>query len=71
MGNSIPSIVVTGISGNLGRQLLPLLGAFRVVGVDFRPPKTDQPLQFEQMDLLKKRRAFSSSNCFATCDLWR
>jgi nucleoside-diphosphate-sugar epimerase len=51
MGNGPPSIVVTGISGNLGRRLLPLLGGFRVVGVDFRPPVTDQPLQFEQMDL--------------------
>jgi nucleoside-diphosphate-sugar epimerase len=51
MGNSTPSIVVTGISGNLGRQLLPLLGAFRVVGVDFRPPQTSHSLQFEQMDL--------------------
>ena len=54
MGNSTPSIVVTGISGNLGRHLLPLLGSFRVVGVDFRPPKTDQPLQFEQMDLAEE-----------------
>jgi len=52
--NSTPSIVVTGISGNLGRQLLPLLSSFRVVGVDFRPPQTDLPLQFEQMDLAEE-----------------
>src|SRR5581483_684327 len=52
--NSTPSIVVTGISGNLGRQLLPLLRSFRVVGVDFRPPQTDLPLQFEQMDLAEE-----------------
>jgi nucleoside-diphosphate-sugar epimerase len=51
MGNGPPSIVVTGISGNLGRRLLPMLAGFRVVGVDFRPPQTDQALQFEQMDL--------------------
>jgi UDP-glucose 4-epimerase len=51
MGNSTPSIVVTGISGNLGRQLLPLLNSFRIVGVDFRPPQTDHALQFEKMDL--------------------
>ena len=51
MGNSTPSIVVTGISGHLGRHVLPLLRSFRVVGVDFRPPQTDQSLQFEQMDL--------------------
>jgi len=52
--NSTPSIVVTGISGNLGRQLLPLLSSFRVVGVDFRPPQTDLPIQFEQMDLAEE-----------------
>jgi nucleoside-diphosphate-sugar epimerase len=51
MGNSTPSVVVTGVSGGLARRLLPLLSAFRVVGVDFRPPQTDHPLQFEQMDL--------------------
>jgi len=51
MANGPPSIVVTGISGNLGQRLLPMLAGFRVVGVDFRPPTTDQPLQFEQMDL--------------------
>ena len=50
MGNGPPSIVVTGISGNLGRRLLPMLAGFRVVGVDIRPPATDQPVQFEQMD---------------------
>ncbi len=54
MANSTPSIVVTGISGNLGRQLLPLLSSFRVVGVDFRPPQTDHSLQFEQMDLAEE-----------------
>ena len=54
MGDSAPSVVVTGISGNLGRRLLPLLGSFRVVGVDFRPPQTDHPLQFEQMDLAEE-----------------
>ncbi len=65
MGNSIPSIVVTGISGNLGRQLLPLLRAFRVVGVDFRPPQTDQSLQFEQMDLAEE------ASCLQLLQLFR
>src|SRR5436190_19130037 len=51
MGNGPPSIIVTGIFGNLGRRLLPMLSGFRVVGVDFRPPATDPALQFEQMDL--------------------
>lgn len=51
MADAQPSIVVTGISGNLGHRLLPLLSRFRVVGVDFRPPQTDLPIRFEQMDL--------------------
>jgi len=51
MGDALPSIVVTGISGNLGQRLLPLLSHFRVVGVDFRPPQADLPIRFEQMDL--------------------
>jgi nucleoside-diphosphate-sugar epimerase len=51
MADALPSIVVTGISGNLGQRLLPMLAGFRVVGVDFRPPQTDLPIQFVQMDL--------------------
>ena len=51
MADALPSIVVTGISGNLGRRLLPMLAGFRVVGVDFRAPQTDLPTQFVQMDL--------------------
>jgi nucleoside-diphosphate-sugar epimerase len=46
-----PTVVVTGIAGNLGQRLLPLLEDFAVIGVDMRPPKTDRPIQFEQMDL--------------------
>ena len=51
MADALPSIVVTGISGNLGQRLLPMLSGFRVVGVDFRAPKTEVPLKFVQMDL--------------------
>jgi len=46
-----PVVVVTGISGNLGSRLLPLLGSFSVVGVDVSPPQTDRELQFESLDL--------------------
>lgn len=46
-----PVVVVTGISGNLGMRLLPLLGRYTVIGVDVNPPKTDCPLQFESLDL--------------------
>ena len=46
-----PVVVVTGISGNLGLRLLPMLGDYSVIGVDMRPPQTDLPLQFEKLDL--------------------
>jgi nucleoside-diphosphate-sugar epimerase len=50
MADAPPSIIVTGVSGNLGQRLLPMLSGFRVIGVDFRPPQTDAPWQFTQMD---------------------
>src|SRR5689334_21834428 len=51
MADAPPTVIVTGISGNLGRRLLPMLSGFRVVGVDLRPPETNLSVQFEQMDL--------------------
>jgi len=51
MGDAKPTVVVTGISGNLGTRLLPQLGAFNVIGLDVNPPVTDLPQQFERMDL--------------------
>ena len=51
MESSKPVVVVTGVSGNLGLRLLPMLRDFNVIGVDARPPQTDSPLRFEQMDL--------------------
>jgi len=46
-----PVVVVTGVSGNLGSRLLPLLGSYSVIGVDVSPPRTGSELQFESMDL--------------------
>ena len=46
-----PLVVVTGISGNLGGRLLPLLSNYSIIGVDVHPPKTDAELRFEQIDL--------------------
>jgi nucleoside-diphosphate-sugar epimerase len=51
MSSAKPVVVVTGIAGNLGSRLLPLLGDFSVIGVDLNPPQTDLPLQFERLDL--------------------
>ncbi len=48
---SKPTVIVTGISGNLGMRLLRLLDDFNVVGVDFVAPSTDLPLRFEKVDL--------------------
>src|ERR1700692_4535074 len=49
--NEKPVVVVTGISGNLGSRLLPLLGDFSVIGVDLSPPRTDLRQRFEHLDL--------------------
>jgi nucleoside-diphosphate-sugar epimerase len=46
-----PVVVVTGIAGNLGSRLLPLLGDFSVIGVDLGPPQNDSRVQFERLDL--------------------
>ena len=51
MGDAKPTVVVTGISGNLGTRLLPQLSEFNVIGVDIAPPTTSLPLRFERMDI--------------------
>ncbi len=51
MSDPKPTIVVTGINGNLGLRLLPMLADYQVVGIDLSPPKTTLPLRFESMDL--------------------
>ena len=51
MNSEKPTIIVTGVSGNLGLRLLPLLRDFSIVGIDIAPPKTDVPLRFVRMDV--------------------
>lgn len=46
-----PSVLITGISGNLGRRLVSQLPEFSITGVDFRPPSADLGVRFESMDL--------------------
>jgi len=46
-----PTVVVTGVSGNLGLRLLPQLTDFSVIGLDIAPPKTEQSIRFIRMDL--------------------
>ena len=38
--HSSSTVLVTGIAGNLGTRLLPMLSNFHVVGVDLHPPKS-------------------------------
>jgi nucleoside-diphosphate-sugar epimerase len=51
MADSNPTVVVTGVAGNLGLRLLSQLTDFEVIGVDLQRPKTTLPLRFVQMDL--------------------
>jgi nucleoside-diphosphate-sugar epimerase len=69
--NSKGTVLVTGISGNLGLRLLPLLADYQVIGVDLNPPRDSPPLRFVRMDfgqeeschqmflLLKESRPFA------------
>jgi nucleoside-diphosphate-sugar epimerase len=59
------SVLVTGVSGNLGTRLLPYLLEFRVVGVDLRPPQESSLVRFEQMDLGRE------ASCLQLIDLLR
>src|SRR5712671_5009703 len=53
MDTSKPTVVVTGISGNLGQRLVPLLSDYTVVGIDVTPPAV--PIQrFVPLDLGKE-----------------
>lgn len=46
-----PTVLVTGVSGNLGLRLLPMLSEFCVVGVDLREPETIVPVEFHLLNL--------------------
>ena len=51
MANAKPVVVITGVAGNLGSRLTPLLEDFSLIGVDVSPPQVESPLHFERMDL--------------------
>src|SRR5512140_1608454 len=47
-----PTVIITGIAGNLGQRLLPLLNDFSVVGLDIHEPRAGlYPDRFERFDL--------------------
>jgi nucleoside-diphosphate-sugar epimerase len=51
METAKPTIVVTGVSGNLGQRLLPQLSDYTVVGVDVTPPTHSPVARFVPLDL--------------------
>jgi nucleoside-diphosphate-sugar epimerase len=51
MDGEKPSVVVTGIAGNLGLRVLPALADYQVIGIDLNPPHASHPLRFVRMDL--------------------
>jgi len=53
---SASSIAITGVSGNLGQRLLPMLHGRRILGLDMRAPAGEVPssFTFEQIDLGKE-----------------
>jgi len=51
MDTAKPTIVVTGVSGNLGQRLIPQLSDYRVVGVDITPPTHSEVERFVPLDL--------------------
>ena len=51
MDGDKPTVIVTGVAGNLGRRLLPHLADYQVIGVDLHPPQTSDPLRFVRMDI--------------------
>lgn len=46
-----PTILVTGVSGNLGTRLLPFLSEFRVIGVDLSPVPGRPDIAVNRLDM--------------------
>lgn len=65
MNDPRPTILVTGIAGNLGQRLLPLLSDFRIVGVDVSPIAGGPDIDVHPLDLGRE------SSCVALVRLLR
>ncbi|HEV7676747.1 MAG TPA: hypothetical protein VGQ12_19620, partial [Candidatus Angelobacter sp.] len=51
-----PTVLITGVSGNLGLRLLKQLTDFNVIGIDIREPEDVSALAcFEKIDLAEER----------------
>src|SRR6202166_5184504 len=51
MDTAKPTILVTGVSGNLGQRLVPMLSDYQVVGLDITPPTHCRVDRFVALDL--------------------
>src|SRR5271169_3523155 len=51
MDTAKPTIIVTGVSGNLGQRLVPQLSDYNVVGIDVAPPTHSPVDRFVALDL--------------------
>lgn len=65
MNDPRPTILVTGIAGNLGRRLLPFLSEFNVVGVDLSPVPGRPDITVHPLDMGRE------SSCVALVKLLR
>jgi len=54
MESAKSTVIVTGVSGNLGQRLIPQLQDYRVVGIDVAPPVHSQVERFVPLDLGKE-----------------
>ena len=54
MSGERTTVLVTGVSGNLGQRLLLQLSAFDVVGVDMAAPPTAALARFQKMDFAEE-----------------
>jgi nucleoside-diphosphate-sugar epimerase len=54
MDTAKPTVIVTGVSGNLGQRLVPQLSDYRVVGIDVKPPVHSEIERFVPLDLGKE-----------------
>src|SRR5260370_16416774 len=49
-----PTVIITGVSGNLGQRLLPQVSDYTVVGIDIAPPTHSPVDRFIPLDLGKE-----------------
>ena len=55
MSNPRPTILITGIAGNLGSRLLPLLSEFQVIGVDLSPVAAQPDVPVHTLNLSREK----------------